>query len=404
MAKLSVREMIDLEELFEMESGYVLDFASNTKFRRFVVKAVDIDAYDPKYGEENSGSKANRLRAIWDIESDDTVGRLIDALIDHRGHRPEFSRSADPDDMTDYEGPDPKARLIQDCRAIARRLMGGGTEIHAATPTPTEEAPMTTPGTQTPLRRNVFVVHGHDQAAVDDLFSFLSGIGLTPVSWDHAKGLARPGLKTNADVVRAAIEGGDAIVVLFTPDEIARRAPHLGGDPEERYQPRPNVLLETGWAIGEHSEKTVIVEARMVNRVSDIDGVQCIRMSDHTSLAALAEELRHIGCDVDTRNSRYSVVDRFPGLFTPKPSLDPGRSELPPEKASFDDETLVEMLKRGLPGTGGLLLHTEFDARANVPEGTSKRLGQRAATEAGRLEKATAGGLTLTTPQRILSL
>ena len=202
----------------------------------------------------------------------------------------------------------------------SRPADAGTAEDPTEMPSPTEVESMTVPA-QPPPRRNVFVVHGHDQAAVDDLFSFLSGSGLTPVSWDHAKSMARPGLKTNADVVRAAIEGGEAIVVLFTPDEIARRSPHLGGKPDERYQPRPNVLLETGWAIGEHSKKTVIVEAGMVNRVSDIDGVQCIRMSDHTSLAALATELRHIGCDVDTRNSRYNVVDRFPRLFEERPPL-----------------------------------------------------------------------------------
>lgn len=70
-----------LEELFGMDSGYVLDF-SNRKLQEYVDDVTDINIYDNKY-DFDSGSKANRLRAFWKLESNVLVSKLSLSLLDY---------------------------------------------------------------------------------------------------------------------------------------------------------------------------------------------------------------------------------------------------------------------------------------------------------------------------------
>lgn len=269
------------------------------------------------------------------------------------------------------------------------------------------ESPKMTGESSAKLSSNeVFIVHGHDEAAVDALSDFLRRIGLKPMTWGHARRRGGPGLKTNHDRVKACIESGGAVVVLFTPDEVAQRAPHLGGDPQQGYQPRPNVIFEAGWAFGAHREKTVIVQVgEFQHRLSDIDGIQCVRMASSRDLNALATELETIGCPVDRSDDSYNDSAKFPALFEQAPRLEPMAEEKPAEPEEYEDDTLIEMLKQSFGRYVGFLRFADLDERAVVPKGTSKRLGERAAREAGRLEKAVSGGLTLNDPlSRLIGL
>jgi len=81
MADLSYLEKNQLEKLFGMSSGYVLDFTDRT-FREFIIDAVRRNIDDPKY-HYASGSKANRLRQFWNVETNQVVGSLIKALADY---------------------------------------------------------------------------------------------------------------------------------------------------------------------------------------------------------------------------------------------------------------------------------------------------------------------------------
>jgi hypothetical protein len=81
MSNLSSGEKRKLERLFGMSSGYVFDF-SNRTFAEFVEDTCRRDIYDPRY-DYGSGSKANRLRGFWVVESNHLVGKLIGALIDY---------------------------------------------------------------------------------------------------------------------------------------------------------------------------------------------------------------------------------------------------------------------------------------------------------------------------------
>ena len=81
MSDLSSIEKLKLEKLFDMGSGYVLDF-SNRTFQEFILDNCGIDIYDEKYAYQ-SGSKANRLRAFWNEESNYLVSQLISALLEY---------------------------------------------------------------------------------------------------------------------------------------------------------------------------------------------------------------------------------------------------------------------------------------------------------------------------------
>lgn len=81
MANLTQTEKLKYEKIFEMSSGYVLDF-SNPSFQRFIYDTIRIDIYAEKYGIFGE-SKANRLRAIWQLESDYNVGMLLNEMLEY---------------------------------------------------------------------------------------------------------------------------------------------------------------------------------------------------------------------------------------------------------------------------------------------------------------------------------
>jgi len=79
MANLSFSEKKRLETFLDMSGGYVLNFSNNT-LQRFVHDAIGIDIYNTKYDNGGTTSKANRIRGVWDKESDYQVGLLIEAF------------------------------------------------------------------------------------------------------------------------------------------------------------------------------------------------------------------------------------------------------------------------------------------------------------------------------------
>jgi hypothetical protein len=95
MADLAFTERSQLEKLFQMGSGYVLDF-SNRTFREFVSDTARKDIEDPKYNYA-SCSKANRLRQFWKIEPNHIVGTLIRAMVDYASTVHNVDRSLIPE-------------------------------------------------------------------------------------------------------------------------------------------------------------------------------------------------------------------------------------------------------------------------------------------------------------------
>lgn len=112
MANLSRSEKLKLESIFDMKSGYVLNF-SNRTFKEFFEENYAVDIYDNRYAYE-SGSKANRLRAFWWIESNHIVGKLIVDLLEYLKTQ----------NTIRYQVIPPTAQILfEECQQIAERLL-----------------------------------------------------------------------------------------------------------------------------------------------------------------------------------------------------------------------------------------------------------------------------------------
>lgn len=81
MARLKNKTKQAIEELFDMKTGYVIDFTNNT-FQTFIKESIDIDIYCDK-GYEEYISKANKLRQIFEMESNVKVSKLTIELLDY---------------------------------------------------------------------------------------------------------------------------------------------------------------------------------------------------------------------------------------------------------------------------------------------------------------------------------
>lgn len=78
MSSLKFFEKQQFEKIFEMSSGYLLDF-SNSSLQVFMNDfKIDLEShrYD-KYGT----SKAKRFRAFWEVEDDVTVSKVLQAML-----------------------------------------------------------------------------------------------------------------------------------------------------------------------------------------------------------------------------------------------------------------------------------------------------------------------------------
>jgi len=119
MSDLTNIEKLKIEKLFEMGSGYVLDF-SNRTLQEFILGSLGIDIYEEKYNYA-SGSKANRLRAFWDKEPNHLVGKLISDLLEYWQARKQTCYL----EVTPAE-----QNLFDECRKTAERLKQGGAIEH----------------------------------------------------------------------------------------------------------------------------------------------------------------------------------------------------------------------------------------------------------------------------------
>jgi len=74
--------MMLIDDLFEMGSGYVLNFSDRT-FAQFVAEELNIDIDDPVYAT-NGTSKAKRLHCFLQTVDKPTAARTLTALWEYR--------------------------------------------------------------------------------------------------------------------------------------------------------------------------------------------------------------------------------------------------------------------------------------------------------------------------------
>lgn len=168
MSDLTTAEKRKLERLFEMASGYVLNF-SNRTMADFVEEHTGRDVYAKDYPQRGTGSKAWRLRTFWEVEPNHLCGKLILALIDYRvellrEHEAEGGEFLDVNRLPDEE------RLVEECRRIAARLSHGGAVAEIASiaaPVPEPDFEAVAREVQEAIRRN------QPEAGLDRLHTFV---------------------------------------------------------------------------------------------------------------------------------------------------------------------------------------------------------------------------------------
>ena len=168
----------------------------------------------------------------------------------------------------------------------------------------------------------VFVVHGRDREAKEALWSFLKSIGLRPLDWEEdLVALTGQGTPYVGQVLDAAFRHAQAVVVLVTPDDMVKLHSDLVEAGEDAFeleltgQPRPNVLLEAGMALGFNPTRTILVEIGRRRPISDLGGRHTIRLATEATLRGLARRLEVAGCAVDrTLDETWSDPGRFSRL------------------------------------------------------------------------------------------
>ncbi|MGA2454555.1 MAG: TIR domain-containing protein [Solirubrobacteraceae bacterium] len=152
--------------------------------------------------------------------------------------------------------------------------------------------------------RRVMVVHGRNLKARDAMFRFLRSVELAPIPWHQAVSETGMGSPHNLAAVRAAMDVAQAVVVILTPEERAGLLPELAspddtGEVQIRTQPRQNVILEAGMAMGVDQEHTILVELGSVREASDLAGLNRVRL-DNTPARRneFLKRLERIGCEV----------------------------------------------------------------------------------------------------------
>lgn len=227
--------------------------------------------------------------------------------------------------------------------------------------------------------RTVWVVHGRNMDARDSLFTFLRSLNLRPLEWSQAVRATGSGSPYIGDVLDKAFEAAQAVVVLFTPDEIAYlRGEYASGPEDDQTRPepqaRPNVLFEAGMAFGRHPERTILVELGQVRAFSDVEGRHAVRLNnDQRRRKELAQRLQTTGCDVDLSGDDWLTAgDLSP---PPAPAVNMGK-RLPgnrPRGAQVDARYIARS-KGGrlqITNTGSVPL---FNVDVELDEGDAREL------------------------------
>ena len=170
-------------------------------------------------------------------------------------------------------------------------------------------------------KKTVFIIHGRNMKALDALIQFLTSLGLDPHDFDDIR-RKMSGTPTIWEVVEAALTQAQAIIVLATPDEHVALHPDFRGSHEvDRWQPRPNVLIEAGAAMIMGRERTLLVRFGDADIATDFSGLRFEKIgNDGYSRKLFRDLLETAGCIVNN-NNHYQLPDRSGDFVTTLPKL-----------------------------------------------------------------------------------
>jgi len=146
-------------------------------------------------------------------------------------------------------------------------------------------------------RTKIFVVHGHDSMALEQLELVLRRLNLDPYILQNNDG----GSKTIIEALEQQIYREAAFgIVLMTPDDYGYSK--AKGENERQPRARQNVVLEMGMVFASLGrDRMVILKKGALEIPSDINGVLRLEFNDHVKEIAvkLATRMKSAGIEID---------------------------------------------------------------------------------------------------------
>ncbi len=153
--------------------------------------------------------------------------------------------------------------------------------------------------TQSTVQTNsskVFVVHGHDSVAREQLELVVHKLGLDPFVLQNTGGSGLTIIEALENEIGPRTSAARFGIVLLTPDDIGYAK--AAGDKEAQPRARQNVVLEMGMLISAFGRKNVVILKKQHLEVpSDAQGILYIPFNDHVKEAVpkLVDRLRFAG-------------------------------------------------------------------------------------------------------------
>lgn len=151
----------------------------------------------------------------------------------------------------------------------------------------------------TATEAKIFVVHGHDRDARDQLELVLMRLGLSPYILQNQDGGSSTIIEAlEQNIYREAAFG----IVLLTPDDFGYSK--AAGETEKQPRARQNVILEMGMIMAALGRpKIAILQKGALERPSDTDGILRIEFNDHVReiVPKLAQRLQGAGFNIDSK-------------------------------------------------------------------------------------------------------
>jgi predicted nucleotide-binding protein len=145
----------------------------------------------------------------------------------------------------------------------------------------------------------IFVVHGHDVAAREQLELVLHKLGLQPFVLQNSDGGGLTIIESLEKMIGRNAESSFGIV-LMTPDDVGYAKKE--GDTEAKPRARQNVIMEMGMLLSSLTRARVaILQKGFVEHPSDTSGVIYLPFNDHVKevVPKLAARLQAVGIVID---------------------------------------------------------------------------------------------------------
>lgn len=250
---------------------------------RSLTQAVDLDAFLAR-SQGSGGGMAGSHHLVWPDDHEQSIG-LTMLLIDHL--------AADPNQAVGfchqyfYSGSN---KIIAGIHSFTRQVL-----IPFARDYKSYVMSYGNPQPQliTSNSNKVFIVHGHDEAALQGLARFVERLGLEAIVLKEQPNQGR----TIIEKFEASASSVGFAVILFTPDDVGTASSEL----QQSTRARQNVIFELGYFAGKLGRGRVcLLRKGDVEIPSDLVGIvyTTIDASDGWKLD-LVRELKAAGLEVD---------------------------------------------------------------------------------------------------------